>query len=338
MNIVFMGTPEFALPSLRHLAEDPSHKISAVITQPDRPKGRHLKHTFPPAVKQLAEELGLRVIQAENVNEPQLINELEAMRPDLIVIVAFGQKLSREFLNIPKKDCVNIHASLLPKYRGAAPIIQAIIDGEAETGVTAQRVAYELDSGDIIDKEVVEIGPNDTAGELGQKLSEMAGDLLIKVLNAYERSAVTYTPQQKELACYVTRIKKEDALIDWGKPPEEIHNLVRGMNPRPGAFTFLHADAGGPDKRVIILRTSLSDRQGDAPQPTKPENSSKSVKHGTVLGASDHGIQVAAQGGTLWITELKPEGGHKMTAQEYLRGHRLTEGACFVPRCRNKQP
>lgn len=335
MNIVFMGTPEFALPSLRRLADDPGHKISAVITQPDRPKGRHLKHTFPPAVKQLAEELGLRVIQVENVNEPQLINELEVMGPDLIVIVAFGQKLSREFLNIPKKDCVNIHASLLPKYRGAAPIIQAIIDGEAKTGVTAQRVAYELDSGDIIDKEVVEIGPNDTAGELGQKLSEMAGDLLIKVLDAYERSAVTYTPQQKELACYVTRIKKEDALIDWGKTPEEIHNLVRGMNPRPGAFTFLHvdadadADAGGPDKRIIILRTSLSDRQGGAPQPTKP---SKSAKHGTVLGTSDHGIQVAAQGGTLWITELKPEGGDKMTAQEYLRGHRLTEGACFVSR------
>jgi methionyl-tRNA formyltransferase len=328
MNIVFMGTPEFALPSLRRLAEDSRHNISAVITQPDRPKGRHLKHTFPPAVKQLAEELGLRVIQVENVNEPQLINELEAMGPDLIVIVAFGQKLSREFLNIPKKDCVNIHASLLPKYRGAAPIIQAIIDGEAKTGVTAQRVAYELDSGDIIDKEVVEIGPSDTAGELEQKLSEMAGDLLIKVLNAYGRSAVTYTPQQKELACYVTRIKKEDALIDWGKPPEEIHNLVRGMNPRPGAFTFLHVDtdAGGPDKRIIILRTSLSDRQGDAPQPTKP------AKHGTVLGTSDHGILVAAQGGTLWITELKPEGGDIMTAQEYLRGHRLTEGACFVSR------
>ena len=334
MNIVFMGTPEFALPSLRRLADDPGHRISAVITQPDRPKGRHLKHTFPPAVKQFAEELGLRVIQVENVNDPQLINELEAIGPDLILIVAFGQKLSREFLNIPKKDCVNIHASLLPKYRGAAPIIQAIIDGEAKTGVTAQRVAYELDSGDIIDKEVVEIGPNDTAGELEQKLSEMAGDLLIKVLDAYERSAVTYTPQQKELACYVTRRKKEDALIDWGKTPEEIHNLVRGMNPRPGAFTFLHVDAdvGGPDKRVIILRTSLSDRQGGAPQPTKPEKPSKSAKHGTVLGTSDHGIQVAAQGGTLWITELKPEGGDKMTAQEYLRGHRLTDGACFVSR------
>ncbi len=320
MNIVFMGTPEFALPSLRRLAEDSRHNISAVITQPDRPKGRHLKHTFPPAVKELAKQLDLRIIQADNVNEPQLIDRLKAMGPDLIVVVAFGQKLSREFLNIPKKACLNLHASLLPKYRGAAPIAQAIIDGEAKTGVTAQRVAYEIDSGDIIDKEVVEIGPDDTAGELARRLSEVAGDLLIKVLDAYERSAVTYTPQQNELACYVRRIKRDDALINWGKPPEEIHNLVRGMNPKPGAFTFLPAGEDRPDKRVIILRTSLGGRQ-DAQQ---------SAEHGTVLDTSDHGIQVAAQGGTLWITELKPEGGREMTAQEYLRGHRITKGVCFV--------
>ncbi|MEE9514392.1 MAG: methionyl-tRNA formyltransferase, partial [Candidatus Brocadiales bacterium] len=239
MNVIFMGTPDFALPPLRRLAGTPGHRITAVVTRPDRPRGRHHQHTFPTPVKQLAEELGLRIIQPENVNEQGIIRTLEGLAPDLIVVVAFGQKLSREFLEIPRIACINLHASLLPRYRGAAPIIQAIIDGEKVTGVTAQKVAYEIDTGDVIDKEVVEIGPDETAGELERRLAVVAGDLLIKVLDTYEDSTVSCTPQREESASYVSRLKKEDALINWNQPVENIHNFVRGMNPRPGAFTFL---------------------------------------------------------------------------------------------------
>ncbi|MCB7129205.1 MAG: methionyl-tRNA formyltransferase [Candidatus Brocadiales bacterium] len=320
MNVVFMGTPDFALPPLRRLAGTPGHRITAVVTRPDRPRGRHHQHTFPPPVKQLAEELGLRIIQPESVNEQGTIRTLEGLAPDLIVVVAFGQKLSREFLGIPRIACINLHASLLPKYRGAAPIAQAIIDGEKVTGVTAQKVAYEIDTGDVIDKEVVEIGPDETAGELERRLAVVAGDLLIRVLDTYEDSTVSCTPQREESASYVRRVKKEDALINWNQPAENIHNFVRGMNPRPGAFAFLPGKGDRPKKRLIVLRSRV-EAKNESREPGRP---------GTILGTSDQGIQVAAGAGSLWITRLQPEGGREMTAREYLLGHHVVDGECFV--------
>lgn len=320
MNIIFMGTPDFALPSLRRLAET-THHIIAVITQPDRPRGRHLKHTYPPPIKQLAEKLGLRVIQTGNVNEPRTLEELKDMGPDLIVVVAFGQKLSQEFLEIPRIACINLHASLLPKYRGAAPIIWAIVNGEKTTGVTAQKVVYEMDAGDIILQDVVEIHPDDTAGDLESKLSVMAGNLLIKVLNAYEQSTISYSPQQEELVSYAPRLRKKDGLIDWNQSAEEIHNFIRGMNPKPGAFSFLSVQGGKSKKRLILLRSH-----------TETQKTSQEIrKPGTILNTSDGGIQVAAVGNSLWITHLQPEGGRIMTAQEYLRGHQLNRGEHFIP-------
>lgn len=320
MNIIFMGTPDFALPSLKRLAETSRHNIVAVLTQPDRPRGRHLHHTCPPPVKELAETLGLRVVQRDDVNGPETVKELKDLAPELMVVVAFGQILSREFLEIPRIACINLHASLLPKYRGAAPIIQAILDGQTVTGVTAQRVVYELDAGDIIDNSEVAIRPDETAGELEARLSEVAGELLINVLDAYERSTVTYTPQRKDLVSYVHRVKREDALIDWGQSPEKVHNFIRGMNPRPGAFTFLPPQGDKPGKRLIVLRSRL-ERKSEPEEPVKP---------GTVLSTSEHGIQVAAGAGSLWITQLQPEGGRKMMAQEYLRGHHLSGGERLV--------
>ncbi|MFQ5957208.1 MAG: methionyl-tRNA formyltransferase [Candidatus Brocadiales bacterium] len=321
MNIIFMGTPDFALPSLRHLAGS-SHRnnIRAVVTQPDRPRGRHLHHTYPPPVKQLAEELGLRVIQTDNVNEPDVLQELNNLSPDLIVVVAFGQRLSREFLEIPKIACINLHSSLLPKYRGAAPIIWAIVNGEEITGVTAQKVVYEMDAGDIISQEVVEIGPDDTAGDLEPKLSEVAGNLLMRVLEAYEHSNISYTPQQRESVSYAPRVRKKDGLINWNQSPDKIHNFIRGMNPKPGAFSFLSVEGGRPKKRLIILRSHLETQRG-VQEMRDP---------GTIIDTSDKGIQVAADGGSLWITQLQTEGGGKMTAQEYLHGHRLGKGECFL--------
>ncbi|MFQ5863436.1 MAG: methionyl-tRNA formyltransferase [Candidatus Brocadiales bacterium] len=319
MNIIFMGTPDFALPSLRRLVEASHHNILAVVTQPDRPKGRHLHHTYPPPVKQLAEKLGLRVIQTDNVNEPNILREFNNLGPDLIVVVAFGQKLSREFLEIPRIACINLHASLLPKYRGAAPIIWAIVNGEEITGVTAQRVVYEMDAGDIISQEIIRIGPDDTAGDLEPRLSEVAGNLLMKVLEAYEHSSVYYAPQQEELVSYAPRVRKKDGLINWNQPPEKIHNFIRGMNPKPGAFSFLPAKGGQPKKKLIILHSRL-ETQKKLQEICKP---------GTILHTSDQGIQIAAAGGSLWITQLQPEGGRKMTAQEYLRGHQLHKGQCL---------
>ena len=319
MNVVFMGTPDFALPSLRRLAET-SHNIIAVITQPDRPKGRHLKHASPPPVKQLAEKLGLKVMQPENVNDPKTLRELRDMGPDLIVVVAFGQKLSQEFLEIPKIACINLHASLLPKYRGAAPIIWAVVNGEKTTGVTAQKVVYEMDAGDIILQEAVDIGPDDTAGDLEPRLSEAAGNLLIKVLDAYKQSTVSYSPQRKELVTYATRLKKQDGLINWNQPAEKIHDFIRGMNPKPGAFSFITDQDGMSKKRLIILCSHLETQK--TPQEI--------CKPGTVLNTSAHGVQVATADGSLWITKLQPEGGRVMTAQEYLRGHQINKGDCFT--------
>ncbi len=315
-----MGTPDFALPSLRRLADVSHHNILAVVTQPDRPKGRHLHRTYPSPVKQLAGELGLRVVQPQSVNEPEILRKLKDMGPDLIVVVAFGQRLSREFLEIPKTACINLHASLLPKYRGAAPVIRAIVNGEKITGVTAQKIVYEMDAGDIIDSEVIEIGPDDTAGDLEPKLSEMAGNLLIKVLDAYEHSTISYSPQQKELVSYAPRVKKEDGLINWNQPPEKIHNFIRGMNPKPGAFSFLPDQDGRSNKRLIIL-CSRSETQKGPQEPCKP---------GTILNTSDQGIEVATAGNSLWITQLQPEGRKKMTAHEYLLGHRLDKGKCLM--------
>lgn len=319
MNIIFAGTPEFALPSLQHLAEAPGHRILAVVTQPDRPRGRHLHHAQPPPVKQMAERLGLKVIQTADVNDPAILRKLRELGPDLIVVVAFGQKLSPEFLEIPKIECVNLHASLLPKYRGAAPVIWAIVNGEKVTGVTAQRIVYEWDAGEIISQEVIEIGPDETAGELEQRLSRVAGGLLTKVLNAYERSNVRYTPQQASQVSYAPRVRKEDGRIDWRQPAERVHNFIRGMNPRPGAFSFLPAQDDQPARRLILLRSRLE--AGGGPKGT--------FEPGTILSTSERGIQVAALGGSLWITQLQQEGGRRMSAQEYLRGHYLREGQRF---------
>lgn len=319
MNVVFMGTPDFALPSLRRLAET-AHNIIAVITQPDRPKGRHLKHASPPPVKQLAEKLGLKVMQPENVNDPETLRELRDMGPDLIVVVAFGQKLSQEFLEIPKIACINLHASLLPKYRGAAPIIWAVVNGEKTTGVTAQKVVYEMDAGDIILQEAVDIAPDDTAGDLEPRLSEVAGNLLIKVLDAYKQSAVSYSPQRKELVTYAPRLKKQDGLINWNQPAEKIHDFIRGMNPKPGAFSFITDQGGMSKKRLVLLRS----------HPETQKTPQEICKPGTVLATSDHGVQVATADGSLWITKLQPEGGRVMTAQEYLRGHQIDRGDYFT--------
>lgn len=324
MNLVFLGTPSFALPSLRSLAQS-HHKISAVTTQPDRPRGRH-GHPLPSPVKELTLELGLRVLQPSNVNEESFLTELRALAPDLIVVVAFGQKLSRAFIEVPKICCINLHASLLPKYRGAAPVNWAIVRGETMTGVTVLKVAEKMDSGDVLAQDFVEIDPEETAGELEERLARLGALLLLKVLEGFELSSIYFLPQKHELATMAPKLKKEDGLINWAQPAQTVHNFIRGMNPRPGAYTYLPSG-----KRLLILRSKLVGAglapahagAGFKPAPTEP------VKPGTIIGLSEKGILVAANGSALLITHLQSEGSRAMTAAEYLRGHTLHQGETF---------
>jgi methionyl-tRNA formyltransferase len=312
MNLVFLGTPPFALPSLKSLAQS-HHKISAVVTQPDRPRGRS-GHPSPPPVKELALELGLRVLQPTSVNEEPFLRELKTIAPDIIVVVAFGQRLSRAFLESPRVCCINLHASLLPKYRGAAPINWAIINGETITGVTVLRVEEKMDSGDILAQDFLEIDPEENAGELEERLARLGAPLLLKVLEGFELSNICFLPQRHELATKAPKLKKEDGLINWEQPAPKVHDFIRGMNPRPGAYTFLSGE-----KRLLILRSRSATERSEA-------------RPGTIIKLSEEGILVAANGTALLITHLQPEGGKAMTAAEYLRGHPLQQGQRLGPK------
>ncbi|HJO56479.1 MAG TPA: methionyl-tRNA formyltransferase, partial [Candidatus Scalindua sp.] len=231
MNVVFMGTPEFAVPSLKYLIES-KHDVIAVLTQTDKPKGRKGKPEAPP-VKNIALDVGLPVIQPENVNSRQVIEKLEKLNPDVIVVVAFGQKISNEILDLPKHKCVNIHASLLPKYRGAAPINWAIVNGEKETGITTIIMSDKMDAGYVIIRKSLTIGPEETAGELGDRLSKLGANTLSESLTQIETGNAKYTQQDESLVSLAPKIKKKGGLIDWNQGEDKIHDFVRGMNPKP---------------------------------------------------------------------------------------------------------
>ncbi|HHT9155739.1 MAG TPA: methionyl-tRNA formyltransferase, partial [Candidatus Tripitaka sp. YC43] len=285
---------------------------------------------LPPPVKELALESGLRVLQPDSVNEGPFLAELRGLAPDIIVVVAFGQRLSRAFIELPRICCINLHASLLPKYRGAAPVNWAIIRGETQTGVTVLRVAEKMDSGDIIAQDFVEIDPEENAGELEERLAIIGANLLTKVVDGFAHSNVYFLPQRHELATMAPKLKREDGMIKWAQPDQKVHNFIRGMNPRPGAYTSLPSG-----KRLLILRSRLATED-------RPEGLSlqKPFEPGMILKLSEEGILVAtnppepalseAEGAdALWITHLQPEGGKAMTTAEYLRGHPLHEGEVF---------
>ncbi len=315
MNVVFMGTPEFAVPSLKCLIES-KHNVVAVITQTDKPKGRKGRPDAPP-VKNVALDAGLPVIQPENVNSGQVIEELETLKPDVIVVVAFGQKISDSILNLPKHKCVNIHASLLPKYRGAAPINWAIVNGEKETGITTIIMSDKMDAGDVIVRKSLTIGPEETAGELGDRLSKLGAETLLDSLIQIETGNAKYTQQDEELISLAPKIKKEDGLIDWNQGEEKIHDFVRGMNPKPSAYTFLMKN--NSKERIIILKTERDN----------PSNNGTVIAPGTIMEISSQGIRAATGNGSIWIKEVKPEGKRMMSAAAFSRGHDLKENYLF---------
>ena len=309
MRIIFMGTPEFACPTLRALIAR-GEQVVAVVTQPDRPKGRG-QQTLPPPVKLLAERHGIPVLQPVKVRHPDAIEEIRALDPDLIVVIAFGQILPKALLEIPRHGCINVHASLLPRYRGAAPLNWCIINGETETGVTTMMMDVGLDTGDMLLKSATRIDPDEDTSALHDRLSCMGADLLAETLDRLAAGELVPEKQDDALTCYAPMLKKEDGLIDWSKDAQSIKNLVRGMTPWPGAYSMLE------EKLLKVYRVRIGSGSG-AP--------------GEVLGAGRDGIEVACGAGSILIQELQLEGKKRLSAAEFLAGCKLQPGASLGKR------
>ena len=307
MRIVFMGTPDFAVGSLAALAECGKYEIVGVVTQPDRPKGRGNKMLMTP-VKEYAISKGYEVYQPQKVKTPEFVQILRDMQPDLIVVAAFGQFLSQEILSMPKYGCINVHASLLPKYRGAAPIQYAIIKGESESGVTIMQMDIGMDTGAMLDKVVVPIGANTTMGELHDELKVKGAELLLTVIEKIEAGTVVAEPQNNDEATYATLLDRSMERIVWTKSAQEGHNLIRGFNPAPSTFTKL------PNGKSLKIWCS---RMTDKNTTAAP---------GTVIELSKHSFFVACGSGVLEITEVQPESKKRMPAQVFINGRGVQVG------------
>ena len=307
MRIVFMGTPDFAVGSLAALAECGKYEIVGVVTQPDRPKGRGNKMLMTP-VKEYAISKGYEVYQPQKVKTPEFVQILRDMQPDLIVVAAFGQFLSQEILSMPKYGCINVHASLMPKYRGAAPIQYAIIKGESESGVTIMQMDIGMDTGAMLDKVVVPIGANTTMGELHDELKVKGAELLLTVIEKIEAGTVVAEPQNNDEATYATLLDRSMERIVWTKSAQEVHNLIRGFNPAPSTFTKL---LNGKSLKIWCSR--MTDKNTTAAP-------------GTVIELSKHSFFVACGSGVLEITEVQPESKKRMPAQVFINGRGVQVG------------
>jgi methionyl-tRNA formyltransferase len=305
IRTVFMGTPEFALPTLEGLLAA-GLPVIAVYTQPDRPSGRG-KQLTPPPVKQLATAHGIPLFQPLKLRLPEVVAELQALAPDLIVVVAYGQILPKSVLDIPRYGCINVHASLLPKYRGAAPINHAIMAGESETGVTTMYMDVGLDTGDMLVKRTTKIAPDETAGELHDRLAQLGRETMLATLERLCAGTLVREKQDDALTCYAPLLRKEQGLIDWSRSAIELHNQVRGLDPWPGAYTLL---AGDPLK---LART-------------RPLQEIHAAAPGTVLGADADGLRIACGTGVLRVGELQLPGRKRLPAAEFLRGCALPVG------------
>lgn len=309
MNIVFMGTPDFAVPCLKALA-DAGECIKAVFTQPDKPKGRGYK-MIPPPVKAAAQEMDIPVYQPLSLRKgedaEQSLAVLKEINPDLIVVVAYGQILPEEILNLPEYGCINVHGSLLPEYRGAAPMQWCLLNGEKSTGVTTMMMDKGLDTGDMLIKAEIEIGENETFAELHDRLAECGAETLIKTVEAVKAGTLERTPQDDSKSTYSPMITKNMSLIDFSENAQSIHNKIRAIT----GFAFL----GG--KRLKIFRSELAGKKSSA-------------EPGTVTEASSEFLAVCGDGEVIRFTEVQPEGGKRMKAADYLRGSKLQPGIKFT--------
>lgn len=304
MNIVFMGTPDFAVASLDRLIKD-GHNISAVFTKVDMPRGRKMIMT-PPEVKVFAQSKGLTVYQPKTLRDEDVINTIKLLNPDVIVVVAYGKLLPREVLDIPPMGCINLHGSLLPKYRGAAPIQWTVLNGDKVGGAATMYMNEGLDTGDMILKYETEVGENETSGELFDRLAVEGADLLSRTLDLIEQGKAERTSQNEEEATYACMLDKSMCVIDWTKSCDEVHNLVRGLNPWPVALTTLDG------KRIKVISTRKSALKGQA---------------GQVVSVNP--LTVACGEGSVEILTLQPEGKKAMDSKAFLMGHRLDSTSYF---------
>ncbi len=329
MRIVFMGTPDFAVPALKALAESDKHQVTLVVTQPDRPKGRSGKPA-PSDVKTCALEYGIPVFQPEKIREKEAAERLAEEKADIFVVAAFGQILPREILEMPRYGCVNIHGSLLPKYRGAAPIQWAVLNGEKEAGNTIMQMNEGLDTGDILTQESVLLDEKETAGSLYDKLSQMGGALLLRTLDRLEEGSITPVPQDDAQSCYAKMLRKEMGQIDWSKSAEEIGRLVRGLNPWPSAYTnwnhkLLKIWMASPvsQGQLGVLeaagKEAASDAAADAEGKALPAP-------GTVVAAAKDRLWIQTGDGLLALEDVQLEGKKRMPAASLLMGCRIQPG------------
>jgi methionyl-tRNA formyltransferase len=309
MVVVFFGTPQFAVPTLRRLL-DSEHSVAGVITQPDRRRGRGQKITHAP-VKALALERGIPFSQPDRLKPPEVADTLRGWRADLGVVAAYGRIIPEHLLTIPQFGMINVHASLLPKYRGAAPVHRAVINGDSETGVTIMRVVKELDAGGMFAKVTRPIAPDETSDVVETALAEMGADLLVTVVEQLVSGTAREEPQDDTQATYAPRLTKEEGLIDWTRSASQIHNRVRGLYPWPHAYTFFKGT------RLIVLRSMVANTDASTTSP------------GTIPRVTSEAIHVATGEGELAILEVQPEGRRAMRAHDFLLGHRLAPGETF---------
>lgn len=321
MKIVFMGTPDFAVPALKALAESAKHEVSLVVTQPDRPRGRSGKPT-PSDVKLCAEQYGIPVFQPEKVREEAAVERLRRENADIFVVAAFGQLLPKTILEMPRFGCINIHGSLLPAYRGAAPVQWAVLDGQKEAGDTIMQMNEGLDTGDILMQESIPLSADETAGSLYDKLSSMGGPLLLRALDAIEAGTVTPVPQGDSGTHYAKMLRKEMGNIDWTKSAEEIGRLVRGLNPWPSAYTHWN----GKMLKIWMAETVTQEELSALGCDEKNGMDLKEAQPGTVMIVTKDTLMVQTGDGLLALTELQMEGKKRMPVQAFLMGCRMQTG------------
>ncbi|MHC4661472.1 MAG: methionyl-tRNA formyltransferase [Planctomycetota bacterium] len=316
MKVVFMGTPEIARDILAYLVKS-RHDVLAVVTRPDRARGRS-KKPLPSPVKELAQEKGLEVLQPENAGAPELVTRLKEVLPDAIIVAAYGHILKESLLNLPPKGCINIHGSLLPKYRGASPIASAIAAGETETGVTLQYMAPKCDTGEMISQRAIPVEESDTTGTLSEKLALIGGQMIVDLLNRIESGEeISCVKQDEANATMTCRLQKSDGEIKWSRSAIEIERHIRAMQPWPAAFTFIETVKGRPPLRITLHTAEV-------------EETESTEEPGTILECSDECIRIATGKGTLSVTELQVAGKKRMKTGIFLRGTKLMEGMRFI--------
>lgn len=323
MRIVFMGTPDFSVPTLKALVEA-GHDVAAVVTQPDKPKGRGKEMQMTP-VKVQALEYKIPVYQPAKVRDQAFIQVLREMDADVFVVIAFGQILPKDVLELPRYGCVNIHASLLPKYRGAAPIQWCVIDGEKETGITTMMMDVGLDTGDMLEKAVIPIEEKETGGSLHDKLSMAGGDLILSTLKKLEEGTLVRTPQTDEGTCYAKMLTKSLGDIDWNQGAVSIERLIRGLNPWPSAYTMWNGKTIKIWAADVIAGREAADFLSESGVPAET-----GTAPGTVVCSDKRRLVVCTGGGLLSIRELQMEGKKRMDTPAFLRGYPIPAGDVFV--------